>query len=387
MRKFTTIVLWIALLGIASAAFAQDGGRSAPPDPNMVRLVEAAGGFNQPLLVTHAGDGSNRLFVVEKRGYIWIVQDGARLPDPFLDIASRLTSNGYEQGLLGLAFHPNYAENGWFYVYYTDNSGGDTVVARYSVTPDNPNLADRLNETVILTQDQPYRNHNGGHLAFGDDGYLYIGLGDGGSAGDPLGAGQRLDTWLGKILRLDVDGGTPYAIPPDNPFVGVPNALPEIWAYGLRNPWRFSFDRLTGDLYIGDVGQNAYEEINFEPADSAGGLNYGWNPYEGMHPYSGAPAPDDMVLPIAEYSHQLGISITGGYVYRGALLPDLQGVYFYADFGSGNLWYAYRDAGGGWHSDLLMQTGQAISSFGEDEAGELYLTSFNGGVWRFEPAG
>ena len=225
-----------------------------------------------PLYVTHADDGSGRLFIVEQGGQVWILDSGSVLPNPFLDISSKISS-GSERGLLGLGFHPNYDTNGYFFVNYTD-LGGDTVVARYTVSSD-PNEADRNSEVIILQQPQPFSNHNGGHLAFGPDGYLYIGLGDGGSGGDPQGNGQNPNNLLGALLRLDVDNGLPYSIPPDNPFVGG-GGSPEVWAYGLRNPWRFSFDRLTGDLYSGDVGQNQWEEIDFQEASSPGGANYGW---------------------------------------------------------------------------------------------------------------
>ena len=223
-------------------------------------------------------------------------------------------------------------------------------------------------------------------MAFGKDGYLYISMGDGGAGGDPENRAQNLETWLGKILRIDVSGET-YAVPEDNPFVGDDSAQPEIWAYGVRNVWRFSFDRETGDLYLADVGQNQWEEVNFQPVDSSGGENYGWRPYEGTHPYSGEPAPAGMVLPVAEYPHSMGASISGGYVYRGSAIPELVGVYFFGDFGSGNVWSLFRDANGEWQSNMFMSSsGHTISSFGEDENGELYLVDYGGTVYRFEPA-
>ena len=223
-------------------------------------------------------------------------------------------------------------------------------------------------------------------MAFGPDGYLYIGFGDGGSAGDPQGNGQNLGTWLGTILRIDVNADT-YTVPPDNPFVDTPGAKPEIWAYGLRNPWRFSFDRETGDLYIGDVGQNQWEEVDFQPAGDPGGENYGWNVYEATHPYSGAAAPANMVLPVAEYSHNEGIAITAGYVYRGSALPGLTGAYFYGDYGTGTIWSLYRDANGEWQNNVFMKGAGTISSFGQDENGELYVVNYGGRVLRFDPAG
>ncbi|MCA9902330.1 MAG: PQQ-dependent sugar dehydrogenase, partial [Anaerolineae bacterium] len=306
--------------------------------PN-VEMTEIARGFSRPLFVTHAGDGSGRLFVVEQGGRIWILEEERRLDTPFLDISQLVSSEangaGYsERGLLGLAFHPDYAENGVFFVDYTDTNG-NTVVARYRVSAADPDLADPASAEIILTQQQPYANHNGGHLAFGPDGYLYIGFGDGGSQGDPNGNAQNRSSWLGKILRIAAGPEGGYAIPEDNPFVQDTNAAPEIWAYGLRNPWRFSFDRETGDLYIGDVGGSDWEEIDYQPAGSPGGANYGWNIYEGMHPTSGRAAPEDLVLPITEYPHSEGVSVAGGYVYRGSTIESLQGIYLYGDFGFG----------------------------------------------------
>jgi glucose/arabinose dehydrogenase len=256
-------------------------------------------------------------------------------------------------------------------------------VARYHATGDT---ADPNSAVTILTQRQPFPNHNGGMMAFGPEGYLYIALGDGGSGGDPQGNGQKLDTWLGKILRIDVSGDA-YTVPDSNPFVGQSGAQPEIWAYGLRNPWRFSFDRATGDLYMGEVGQNAWEEVNFQPADSAGGENYGWNLYEGTHPYAGG-STTGLTMPVAEYPHSEGISISGGYVYRGTQIPDLVGAYLYGDFGTGTIWSLYRDADGQWQNNVFMRlSGTSISSFGEGEDGELYVVDYNGAILRFEPAG
>ena len=265
------------------------------PSGTTIQLEQVASGLNLPVTVTNAGDGSGRIFIVQQTGEIRILSGGTLLPTPFLDISALVSCCG-EQGLLGLAFHPDYATNGFFYVDYT-NVAGDTVVARYEVSATDPNVADPTSAQTVLTQDQPFSNHNGGQLAFGPDGYLYIALGDGGSGGDPQENGQNLQTWLGKILRVDINGddfpGDPnrnYAVPPDNPFVGDPNALDEIWAYGVRNPWRCTFDRVTGDFFIADVGQNAWEEINFQPASSAGGENYGWDVLEGMHCFEDVPA-------------------------------------------------------------------------------------------------
>jgi len=354
-------------------------------------LEEVASGFDRPILVTNAGDGSGRLFVVEQSGKIWIVQDGATGATPFLDVSdlitpSALTGSYTEQGLLGLAFAPGYAQSGVFFVDYTDRQG-TSVVARYHVSAGDPNAADPASAEALLTVPQPYPNHNGGQLAFGPDGYLYVALGDGGSGGDPQGNGQNPRTLLGSILRLDVSAATGYAIPADNPFAQSDADRPEIWAYGLRNPWRFSFDRATGDLYIADVGQNEWEEVNFQPADSPGGENYGWNAYEGTHIYSGQQPSSEVVMPIAEYSHSTGgCSITGGYAYRGATLPALQGTYFYGDWCSGTLWAATPDGSGAWNASPALETGRQISSFGEDEAGELYLVDYGGAVLRFAPA-
>ena len=337
--------------------------------------------LSQPTAITNAGDGSGRLFVTQKEGQLAIIQDGEVLSQPFLDLSDKVSTNS-ERGLLDVAFHPNYAENGRFFVHYSDRNG-DTVIAEYSVS-DDPNVADSDSERVLLTQAQPYPNHNGGELAFGLDGYLYIGLGDGGSGGDPQGNGQNLSTLLGKILRIDVNSGDPYGIPDDNPFMNTENARPEIWAYGLRNPWRFSFDRETGDLFIGDVGQNAYEEVDFQAADSASGVNYGWKPTEGAHCYVSGCDLSEYTLPILEYSHASGegSSITGGYRYRGESVPSLQGVYLFGDFGSGNLWGATQGENGDWSSDKLLETGQNLVAFGEDEAGEVYVADFSGALYR-----
>lgn len=395
VNRFIAAAALISLLFIgrpAPAAGQSDGGL---PDADSVTFALVADGFIRPLFLTHAGDGSGRLFVVEQGGRIWILdRAGQRLPVPFLDISNRVSPAANqldtytERGLLGLAFHPDYARNGFFYINYTDTSG-TTHITRYSVSADDPNIADPASAQTLLIQSQPFPNHNGGWIGFGPDGYLYISLGDGGAAGDPLGAGQMLNTWLGKILRIDVDArdGRPYAVPPDNPFVGQAGALPEIWAYGLRNAWRNSFDRLTGDFYIADVGQNQWEEVNFQPASSRGGENYGWRAYEGTHVYDANLRISGAVQPFAEYNHSEGISVTGGYVYRGQRLPDLYGVYFFGDFGSGTVWSARRADDGTWMvRPFVRNSGLTISSFGEDEIGELYIVDYQGAVYRFEPA-
>jgi glucose/arabinose dehydrogenase len=345
-------------------------------DEEQFEPIIEAGDLQRPVLLTHAGD--ERLFVIEQVGRIRIIEDGQLLETPFLDIQPKVTRAGNEQGLLGLAFDPNYAESGAFYVNYTSREGdGDTVVARYQVS-DDPNVADPDSEQVILNIEQPYENHNGGMLAFGPDGYLYIGMGDGGAGGDPLGNGQNLGALLGKMLRIDVST-EPYSIPEDNPFVDNADAMPEIWSYGWRNPWRFSFDRETGDFYIADVGQGEIEEVNFQPADSTGGENYGWNVYEGSQPYEGGG--DDAeayVFPFTEYDHSQGCSVTGGYVYRGTAVPELVGRYFFADYCSGVIWTAQRD-GEEWMIEEFASWGAQISSFGEDVNGELYVLTFDQG--------
>jgi glucose/arabinose dehydrogenase len=345
-------------------------------------LTPVVSGFASPTVITHAGDGSGRLFVVEQSGTVRIVSSGgALLPTPFLDISGRLVSGG-EQGLLGLAFPPGFSAKGYFYVNYTRAADGATVVSRFSVST-NPDLAVATSEEVILVVAQPFANHNGGQLAFGSDGMLYVGLGDGGSGGDPLGNGQSKATLLGKLLRLDVEAGVaPYRIPPDNPFVADATARDEIWALGLRNPWRFSFDRLTGDLYVADVGQSAWEEINFQAASAVGGANYGWNLFEGpacFAPAVGCVPPPAYSAPVAFYGHDLGCSVTGGHVYRGPGNPGMQGIYFYGDFCSGRLW-GLRKVGSVWQAELVGQTGLGISTFGEDEAGRLYLADYTTGI-------
>jgi glucose/arabinose dehydrogenase len=344
-------------------------------------------GLRAPTAIAAAPDGSGRLYVTEKAGTIRIVRGTTLVAEPFLDIRTLVGSSGSEQGLLGLAFHPRYTDTRTFFVNYTDRNG-DTVVARYRVSAD-PERADPVSATVILTVRQPAANHNGGHLAFGPDGKLYIGLGDGGGAGDRFGNAQNPATLLGKMLRIDIDGGEPYAIPPDNPFRDRPGYRPEIWALGLRNPWRYSFDRATGDLYIADVGQNAYEEINFQPAASKGGENHGWPRMEGTHCYPAGAACErsGLVLPIGEYGRSGGCSVTGGYVYRGRAEPALTGAYLFADFCSGIFWSLHRDATGRWVHTELLRSRISISSFGEDEAGELYVAGYNDGtIYRVRAA-
>lgn len=390
------LLVTVVLFGV-SGVFAQSE-RTAPPDPTAFTLTPVATDLARALYVTHANDDSGRLFIVQQNGVVRILLDDALLPTPFLDVANLISQdalgNGYtERGLLGLAFHPDYAENGRLFINYTEANTHETILAAYTVSETDPNRVDLSTAQELMRVAQPFGNHNGGHIAFGADGYLYISLGDGGSQGDPQNNGQRPITLLGSILRIDVDStqdDTNYGIPSDNPFVGSDAGAPEVWAYGFRNVWRFSFDRLTGDLYMGDVGQNRWEEINFQPADSAGGQNYGWNIMEGTRPYSGALPPADAVAPVAEYEHISGhCSVTGGYVYRGESVPTLAGAYVFGDFCSGQLWTTYPDASGQWQTNALMDTPYTVSSFGEDENGELYLVHYGGNmpgqVLRFTP--
>lgn len=343
------------------------------PNPSNYAWEIIVSGLERPVDVQSAGD--ERLFIVEKAGRIRILQDGDLFDSPFLDITDRVGSRSNEQGLLGLAFHPNYAENGYFFVNYTDVRG-DTMIARFQVISDE-NAADPSSEMVLLRADQPYSNHNGGAVAFGPDGYLYLGLGDGGSAGDPQNNGQKLDTFLGKILRLDVDSAEPYAIPPDNPFGS------EIWAYGLRNPWRISFDQATGNLFIGDVGQNQWEEIDFVASGSPGGLNFGWKFFEGNHAFDGTPpGGTQLVAPIAEYDHSQGCSVTGGHVYRGGM-TEWNGVYFFGDYCTETVWGLIQ-SDEGWQNQILFGAGGNITSFGQDSAGEIYIATDQGQILRLQ---
>jgi glucose/arabinose dehydrogenase len=350
------------------------------PDPSTAQWSLVVSGLEKPVDLQHAGD--DRLFVVEQLGAIRVLEAGELLAEPFLDLRDFVDASGSEQGLLGLAFHPNYVENGQFFVNYID-ARGNTVVARFNVSP-NPNLADLNSLRVVIRFNQPYANHNGGGIVFGTDGYLYIATGDGGSSGDPEGNAQKLDSYLGKILRIDVDAADPYAIPPDNPFVDG-TGLPEIWSYGLRNPWRFAFDTITGDLYIADVGQSAWEEINFQPAGTQGGINYGWNIREGAHTYVGGTT-EGLTDPVVEYGHNLGVSVTGGPVIRDPSLPDWQGVYLYGDYDTGRIWGLLRDVQGNWQNEVFFDTDYKISSFGIDVAGRAYLIDFaTGAIYVLAP--
>jgi glucose/arabinose dehydrogenase len=346
-----------------------------------------AGGFNGPVHVTGAGDSSGRLFVVERRGRIRIVTGTTVSAVPFLDIRGRVLSDGGEQGLLSVAFPPDFAATRKFYVDYTAPGGGPagrTVIARFGLLTDD--TADPDSEEVLLTVNQPFANHNGGQIAFGPDGYLYVGMGDGGSGGDPGNRAQNRRLRLGKLLRIDAAASTPgnLVLPADNPFVGRPGN-DAVWAYGLRNPWRFSFDRATGDLYVADVGQNDWEEVNFQRAGARGGRNYGWNRLEGRHPYPpGAPAPAGRTArPVAEYPHgpndANGCAVTGGFVYRGIASPALSGIYLFGDLCTGKVW-GLRRVNGAWRKRVVARTSFSPSSFGEDDAGELYLADYAGGA-------
>jgi glucose/arabinose dehydrogenase len=353
-----------------------------------VALRRVASGFDMPVYLTHAGDGSGRIFVVEKAGRIEVMKGGKVLPPTLLNIAARVGSRGSEQGLLSVAFHPAYRQNGRLFVNYT-NRDGHTVVAEYRVTGDT-NKADEESERVVITIEQPASNHNGGQIQFGPDRYLYIGMGDGGRGGDPWGNAQNKQVLLGKMLRIDVDGEKPYAVPKSNPFAGGQGVRPEVWAYGLRNPWRFSFDRATGDMYVADVGQNQWEELHFQPAGSKGGENYGWDVMEGFHEFEFPEGYDrsSLTMPVVEYSHDIGCSITGGYVYRGAALPALSGTYLFSDFCSGQVWGLRKDAERGWEWAEFLDSSLNVSSFGEDEMGEVYVLDLNGGgVYQVVTAG
>lgn len=403
------IALALLLVGVAGSTLAEEsiylpivssgeGGGTVPtPTPAppaewpTIALDAGISGFRNPVGMATAGDGSGRLFVIEQAGVIKMVKNDEIQTVPFLDISDRVTCCG-ERGLLGIAFPPGDGSKDHVYVAYTATENRDrnpaaqlvSRVSRFTMNPDGQ-TADPDSEAIILTYDQPFTNHNGGHLTFGPDGYLYIGVGDGGSGGDPDNHAQSLDDILGKMLRIDVEAGgsAAYVVPADNPFVGQTGVLPEIWAYGLRNPWRYSFDRLTGDLYIGDVGQNAWEEIDFQPASNAGGENYGWRIMEGNHCYNPNPCDDQgLTPPIWDYNHDNNDrSVTGGYVYRGDAFPGLQGIYLYGDFASGRLW-GLRQNAGVWENKLLLSTERNISSFGEDEDGEVWLVNYGGSIHR-----
>lgn len=345
-----------------------------------IRLTQIAAGFSQPTDIQNGGDGSNRLFVVQQRGIISLVKSGQTLSQTFLDLRFKTRANG-ECGLLGLAFPPDFKRKQYFYVNYTTMLCDRSIVARYRVRPGAPDVADEASEEIILTQMQPYQNHNGGQLAFGPDGYLYVGFGDGGSGGDPQGNGQNPKNWLGKILRIDVESDPKYKVPPTNPFASNLAYSPEIWAMGLRNPWRFSFDSERGDLWIGDVGQDRAEEIDFQPANSKGGLNFGWSKFEGFGCFKPPCDATQFTPPVLEYATRSAgdVSVTGGYVYRGNRWPALRGTYIYGDYGSGRIWGITPETGR-YSNRLLLVSRMAVSTFGRDEAGELYVADYRSGI-------
>jgi glucose/arabinose dehydrogenase len=353
-----------------------------PTGTPSIALTPFVSGLSHPVDFQAPNDGSGRIFIVQQAGTIRIVSGGALLASPFLDITSKANFDSGEQGLLGLAFHPSYAQNRLFYLDYTRTFNGQlqTVIAEYQGSTD-PNVADATSERILLTFNQPSPNHKGGQLAFGTDGFLYIAVGDGGGEGDPAGNGQNLQTLLGKILRIDVDHmdtGLQYAIPTDNPFVGG-SGLGEIFAYGFRNPWRFSFDRSTSRLFVADVGQDRYEEVDLVQK----GLNYGWNTMEGLHcfnPPSGCNM-TGLTLPIAEYDHSEGVTVIGGYVYHGTAIPALAGAYVFGDFSNGKIWKLTQNSGA-WTRTLLLASGHNFSAFGQDPAGELYIVDYSGTVLK-----
>ncbi len=387
MRLVSILLFSFLMISCASESTNPD----TPPDENGDDediIVDAFPNlsFDRPLNIMHAGDQTNRLFVEEQGGVIYVIENNSETSDKtvFLDISDRITDARTEQGLLGLAFHPDFETNGFFYVNYTAAGSGRTIISRFHVSEDNPDEADPNSETEILSYSQPFANHNGGDLAFGPRGYLYIAAGDGGDAGDPNGNGQDRTTLLGSILRIDVDNsenGNNYGIPSDNPFAGNDQGFrEEIFAYGLRNPWRFSFDPETDDLWAGDVGQNSIEEIHIIES----GLNYGWNIIEGSECYRSADCDKTgLELPIFEYSHSNGDrSITGGEVYRGSMLPGLQGYYIYADFISGRIWALDASNRENPDNTLLIQADFGISSFGTDQNNELYICGFDGKIYH-----
>jgi glucose/arabinose dehydrogenase len=371
------------LLATSVIACSSDTGTGPSPLPGnfTIQLIEVASGLSNPLYLTSPRNDS-RLFVVEQAGRIRIIKSGQLLAQPFLDIASRVSSGG-ERGLLSVAFHPSYAANGFFYVNFTDLAG-NTRVERFKVSS-NPDVADVASSKLILGVTQPFANHNGGLNVFGPDGMLYIGLGDGGSGGDPQGNGQRTNTLLGKILRIDVDNGDPYSIPSGNPFARQ-GGLPEIWAYGLRNPWRFSFDRTSGLLYVADVGQGSIEEVDVVPANRAG-VNYGWNIMEGSSCFSSSSCSSTgLERPVFEYNHSGGAcSVTGGYAYRGTAIPELVGHYFYSDYCLGFLRsFLYANGAATDQRNWDVGTIGSVTSFGEDASGEMYVVVQQGRVYRID---
>jgi glucose/arabinose dehydrogenase len=411
--RLLVLVAWalalalVPMLGVGTGLFGSAVLRDASarplaaPDNSLVLQPFLTSGLSSPVLITNAGDGSNRLFVVEQGGKIKVVSNGQILPTPFLDVTSLIVSGG-EQGLLGLAFHPQFKTNGLFYIYYTakpltnapTDAGDDTLVEYQAPTP-SANVSNATPVRTLLDFHDRFSNHNGGDVAFGPDGFLYVAIGDEGTSGDPDNNSQNLGSPFGKMFRIDVDSapspGFTYAIPAGNPFIGVAGARPDIWAYGFRNPWRWSFDRLTGNQMIGDVGQNLFEEIDVLPKNS-GGMDFGWRIREGAHCYNTANPNVPLVTcqtagltdPVLEYDHTQGCAVIGGFIYRGPTFPSLQGTYFYADECSGKLWRAQLQ-GSTWVSTEALDTGLNPSAFGEDETGEVYLVNLGGAIYRITP--
>jgi glucose/arabinose dehydrogenase len=397
-RKTSTLFLVTALFALASCGGGSStsntpsntpvtptpssGESTAPPTTTSVTLAPFVSGLHNPVDLQQPKDNSGRLFVAEQGGTIRVIANGAVVGTPFLDITSKVTFGG-EMGLLGLAFHPNFAQNHIFYIHYDRTVSGrrQSVLAQYHVSSDT-NRADPASERILLTVDQPFDNHKGGQIAFGPDGFLYIGLGDGGSEGDPHGNGQNKNTLLGKVLRIDVNStsaGKQYAIPADNPFAGG-GGKPEVFAYGVRNPWRMSFDRTSGTLFAADVGGDRYEEVDIIQR----GNNYGWNIMEASHclnPPTGCNT-TGLTMPIAEYSHSEGEAIVGGYVYHGDKIPSLQNVYIFGDYITGKIWALTSDTSGAWTRTLLLDTGGNISSFGQDQSGEIYVIDLSGNIYQ-----
>ncbi len=350
------------------------------PDPAGFAWQPVVAGLALPVDLADPGDGSGRLLVLEQKGKVRIVQNGQLLAEPFLDLTDRVGADASERGLLGIALAPDFLNSGVFYLNYT-SLNGSTHVSRFRMRAD-VFAGDPASEQVLLNIQQPYVNHNGGGIAFGPDGYLYIGMGDGGSGGDPQGNAQNMDSLLGKMLRIDVSGSEAvYSIPSDNPFADGGVGRQEIWASGLRNPWRFSFDRQTGDLYMGDVGQNKWEEINYLPAGSAPGVNFGWDYREGANPFEGR-VPKDLALtdPVWEYGRDTGCSVTGGVVARDANLPEFAGIYLFSDYCQGTVFGMLRSPAGEWQVQKLFETGGNVSSFGQGASGEVYLLDHRTGT-------
>ena len=377
------------ILVVASVITGCSSNSSSPPSPPSpagppppLTLNPVVSGLTNPVDLQFPNDGTGRFFVIQQTGSIRIGSNGALLATPFLDISSKVHFSG-EMGLLGLAFHPEFTQNHKFYIHYDRLLGSQiqSVIAEYQISAADANQADPGSERILLTVNQPFGNHKGGQIAFGPDGFLYIGLGDGGSEGDPQGNGQNLQTLLAKMLRIDVDhtsSGLQYAIPADNPFAAG-GGLPEIWAYGLRNPWRFSFERGTGRLFAGDVGQNKYEEIDVLQS----GGNFGWNVMEGMHCFNPSTGCNmtGLILPIAEYDHTEGDAVMGGYVYKGTAIPNLPGAYIFSDFGSGTIW-ELTESSGTWTRTKLLSSGRSVSSFGQDVTGEIYVVDYSGNILK-----